>query len=117
MDETLAHCEGGMRCLSCGLEKAKQIRAAFRLIPPRGFFQQGQKYHTDDYVYISPSKGSSTLYKIGRITKVKAMNDPPQAHVRLYGRYDDLVRKIRKTGSPSWRTDEVWKCYVLGGKV
>ena len=117
MDETLAHCEGGMRCLSCGLEKVKQIRAAFRLIPPRGFFQQGQKYHTDDYVYISPSKGSSTLYKIGRITKVKAMNDPPQAHVRLYGRYDDLVRKIRKTGSPSWRTDEVWECYVLGGKV
>jgi DNA (cytosine-5)-methyltransferase 1 len=108
MDDALAHCEGSMPCLSCGLEKAKQIRADFRLIPPRGFFQRDQKYHTDDYVYILPSNGSKVLYKIGRITKVKAMDKPPQVYVRLYGRFDDVVRRMRKKGPHISRTDEVY---------
>jgi DNA (cytosine-5)-methyltransferase 1 len=109
-DQALANCEGGMQCLSCGLQKAKETRAEFRLIPPRGFFQRCQKYHPDDYVYILPSDSSSTLYKIGRITKVKAMDSPPQAYVRLYGRYDDVVRDMRKKGplSSSLHSDEVY---------
>jgi DNA (cytosine-5)-methyltransferase 1 len=102
-----------MHCLSCGLKQAKDRRADFGPIPPRGFTQRGHKYHIDDFVYVIPSKGSSIVYKIGRITKIKAMDkatdDPPQVHIRLYGRFDDVVRRMRKEGplfSPL-QTDEV----------
>jgi DNA (cytosine-5)-methyltransferase 1 len=113
IDDALTYCEGGMPCLSCGLKEAKDRRAEFGPIPPRGFAQRGHKYHIDDYVYIIPSQRSNLLYRIGRITKVKAMDkamgNPPQVYVRLYGRFDDVVRKMRKEGplfSPL-RTDEV----------
>jgi DNA (cytosine-5)-methyltransferase 1 len=109
IDDALAHCDGGMQCLSCGLKEAKDKQAAFGPIAPVGFKQRGHKYHIDDYVYIIPSNSSSILYRIGRITKVKAMRNPPQVYARLYGRFDDVVQKMRKGGPlfSSLKTDEV----------
>jgi DNA (cytosine-5)-methyltransferase 1 len=109
INNALSHCAEGLECLSCGLKKAKDIQQGFRLIPPRGFFQRGHKYHVDDFVYILPSNGSSTLYKIGRITKIKAMDSPPQAYIRLYDRFDKVVRKMRENNPilSSLHTDEV----------
>ena len=108
IDDALMHCDGGMRCLSCGLKQVKDRRVEFGPIPPRGFTLRGHKYHTDDHVYIIPSNSSSILYRIGRITKVKAMEK--EVYVRLYGRLDDVVRKIRKEGPlfTPLRTDEVF---------
>lgn len=92
-----AQCEEGIICISCGLKREQSAQLDFRIIPPRGFFQRGEAYHVNDFVYILPS-GRSLLLKIGQITRIKAMEKPPRVTVRVYGRFDSLVRKMGKKG-------------------
>lgn len=99
IDHALSHCEDWKPCLSCGLEQAENFRIEFRPLPSRSFFQRGDRYHIDDFVYVIPSTGfNDMLYEIGQITKIKAMESPPKVVVRLFGRFDDVLRKIQKKG-------------------
>lgn len=96
-ERATAQCEEGKICLSCGLKREQSAQLDFRIIPPRGFFQRGEAYHINDFVYILPS-GGSLLLKIGQIIRIRAMERPPRVTVRIYGRFDSLVKKIGKKG-------------------
>ena len=95
LERATAQCEEGKICLSCGLKREQSAQLDFRIIPPCGFFQRGEAYHINDFVYILPS-GRSLLLEIGQITRIKAMERPPRVTVRIYGRFDSLVKKMGK---------------------
>lgn len=117
IDDALSQCEDGKTCLSCGLKRKEASQLEFRPLPHRGFFQRGIKYHIDEFVYIVPSKNSaSMLYEIGQITKVRAMESPPQVTVRIFGRYDMVIREMRRRGQlfVPLASDEVFPlCHVV----
>ncbi|KIJ10522.1 cytosine-5--methyltransferase [Paxillus involutus ATCC 200175] len=91
----LAHCEPHQQCLSCGLQVMQSSAAHARPLPGGGFAQYEFSYHVHDFVYIK-RKEPHTVYKIGQIVKVKGMRVPIEVTVQLFGRYDDVVRRMRK---------------------
>ena len=65
-----------------------------RPIPGGGFSQYDFSYHLHDFVYIK-RKQTHTVYNIGQIIKLKAMKVPIEVTVRVFGRYDDVVRIVK----------------------
>ncbi|EGO21115.1 hypothetical protein SERLADRAFT_417509 [Serpula lacrymans var. lacrymans S7.9] len=91
----LAHCTEGEPCFSCGLRNSREAEASPSPLPGCGFTHYSVKYHVHDFVYIKSCSPNILEYDIGQIVKVKAMERPPTITVRLYGRYDDIVRRVR----------------------
>lgn len=71
-----------------------------RPLPGGGFAQHEFSYHLHDFVYIK-RKEAHSVYKIGQIIKLKAMKVPIEVTVRLFGRYDDVVRRVKVEGKHS----------------
>lgn len=65
-----------------------------RPLPGCGFAQHEFSYHPYDFVYIK-RKQPHSVYKIGQIIKLKAMKVPIEVTVQLFGRCDDVVRKMK----------------------
>lgn len=65
-----------------------------RPLPGGGFAQHQFSYHLHDFVYIK-RKQTHSVYRIGQIIKLKAMRVPIEVTVQLFGRYDDIVRKVK----------------------
>lgn len=63
-----------------------------RPLPGGGFAQHQYSYHSRDFVYVKKREPHS-VYKIGQILKVKAMESPIAVTIQLFGRYDDVVRR------------------------
>jgi len=95
-----AHCETHQQCLSCGFQAMKSSIAHPRPLPGGGFAQHEFSYHLYDFVYIK-RKEAHSVYKIGQIIKLKAMKVPIEVTVRLFGRYDDVVRRVKVEGKHS----------------
>ena len=87
-----AHCDTHQQCLSCGFQAVKSSIAHPRPLPGGGFAQYEFTYHVHDFVYIK-RKQAHSVYRIGQIIKLKAMKVPIELTVRLFGRYDDVVRR------------------------
>ncbi|KAF9227783.1 S-adenosyl-L-methionine-dependent methyltransferase [Gyrodon lividus] len=91
----LAHCDSHQQCLSCGLQEMQSSTSHARPLPGGGFAQHEFSYHVHDFVYIK-RKEPHSVYQIGQIVKVKGMRVPIEVTVQLFGRYDDVVRRVRK---------------------
>lgn len=89
-----AHCDIHQQCLSCGFQAMKMNIAHPRPLPGGGFAQFEFSYHLYDFVYVK-HKHPHSVYKIGQIVKLKAMKAPIEVTVQLFGRYDDVVRRVR----------------------
>lgn len=89
-----AHCDTHQQCLSCGLQAMKSSIAHPRPLPGGGFAQHDFSYHLRDFVYIK-RKQAHTVYKIGQIIKIKAVKVPIEVTVRLFGRYHDVMRRVK----------------------
>ncbi|KAF8559697.1 S-adenosyl-L-methionine-dependent methyltransferase [Imleria badia] len=89
-----AHCDAHQQCLSCGFQEMKSSTAHPRPLPGGGFAQHEYMYHVNDFVYVK-RKQAHSVYKIGQIIKLKAMKVPIEMTVRIFGRYDDVVRRVR----------------------
>ncbi|KAF8447830.1 hypothetical protein L210DRAFT_978503 [Boletus edulis BED1] len=90
----LAHCDTHQECLSCGFQAMNSSIAEPRPLPGGGYAQHEFTYHLHDFVYIK-RKQTHSVYKIGQIIKLKAMKVPIEVSVRLFGRYDDVVRRVK----------------------
>lgn len=89
-----AHCDTHQQCLSCGFRAMKTSVARPRPLPGGGFVQYEFSYHLHDFVYIK-RKQPHSVYKIGQIIKLKAMKVPIEVTVQLFGRHDDMVRRVK----------------------
>ena len=89
-----AHCDAHQQCLSCGFQAMKSSIAHPRPLPGGGFAQHEFTYHVHDFVYIK-RKQAHSVYKIGQIIKLRAMKVPIEMTVRIFGRYDDVVRSVK----------------------
>lgn len=109
IEDALSYCDNGKQCLACGLSEAKRLRTECTPLPARGFFNRGFRYHIHDFVYLIPSSNSGQVYDIGQITNIQAMHNPRTISVRLFGRFDDVVRLMRKEAewNSALETDEV----------
>ncbi|KAG9318606.1 hypothetical protein JVU11DRAFT_699 [Chiua virens] len=90
-----AHCDAHQQCLSCGFQAMKSSITHPRPLPGGGFAQHEFSYHLHDFVYVK-RKQAHSVYRIGRITKLKAMNVPVEVTIQIFGRYDDAVRRERE---------------------
>lgn len=89
-----AHCDAHQQCLSCGFQAMKTSIVHPRPLPGGGFAQHEFSYHLHDFVYIK-RKQPHSIYKIGQVVKIKAMKTPIEVTVRVFGRYDDVVRRMK----------------------
>ncbi|KAF9246401.1 hypothetical protein BU15DRAFT_70495 [Melanogaster broomeanus] len=115
----LAHCDSHQQCLSCGLQAMRSSLSHARPLPSGGFAQYEFSYHVHDFVYFK-RKQPHSVYKIGQIVKVKGMRVPIEVTVQLFGRYDDVVRRMRERDEKKvlclddrrlFKTDEVETVY------
>ena len=88
-----------------------------RPLPGGGFAQHEFSYHLHDFVYIK-RKEAHSVYKIGQIIKLKAMKVPVEMTVRLFGRYDDVARRVKMEDQHKLlRSDDVspppWTAFML----
>ncbi|RDX56375.1 S-adenosyl-L-methionine-dependent methyltransferase [Lentinus brumalis] len=94
--QALAHCDKHRPCFPCGLTVMQEIHTTWTRLAKGGYTYQGIDYHVDDFVYVHTcptSEGSATLLDIAQITQfVDNEHGGLFLRVRLFGRYDKLVK-------------------------
>ncbi|KAH7923467.1 S-adenosyl-L-methionine-dependent methyltransferase [Leucogyrophana mollusca] len=96
----LSFCPNHRPCFSCGLQKMCEEDSISRPLPGGGYSRYNVKYHVHDFVYVKSGEPSSR-YEIAQILKIRAMAKPIELTIRMFGRYDDVVRQVRS------RSDEL----------
>lgn len=77
-----------------------------RVLPDGGFVQHEFSYHPQDFVYIK-NREPHSVYIIGQILDIDTTTVKIEVTVQLFGRYDDVVRRIHNDGGELTSFDDV----------
>ncbi|KAG0701495.1 hypothetical protein DFH29DRAFT_1000139 [Suillus ampliporus] len=111
----LSFCDDHKQCLACGYKERASNFTHSRALR-NGFSHNDVNYHEGDFAYIST--GHNSIYQIGQIEKfIIKKGKCTEVITRLFGRYDDIVRKRRLFRSRSrekTRPDDIrGQCFVI----
>lgn len=107
-EAALKHCKRWRKCVSCGLRMLRAKASHWAMLPDkRGIVQNRVEYHVADFIYLCPPE-TRQVYQIAQIVEIYSdrHNRILNVKVRLFGRYDDVIRAWSKKPSVV-ETDEV----------